>query len=201
MRIITITILFIFFSILQADVFQAQCNEDNATACYSYALPLVSGENAKVQDIKERGMSFMRKACILGEPRACDIMGKNYYKDANYKVAIPYLVNSCKRNIRFACEAMGTIYRDGHDVRADDVKSRLFYEQACELGSPDACFNVAIIYRGGFGVDKNRTKEKEYYKKSCKLGRKAGCDRYEELDNEDKGIKSGFWETISSWFK
>ena len=43
-----------------------------------------TGENAKVQDIREEGMSYMRKACILGENRGCDKMGDNYYKNANY---------------------------------------------------------------------------------------------------------------------
>ena len=134
------------------------CSDNNATECYEHGLPMVTGDNAKVQDIKEEGMSYIRKACTLGENRACDIMGDNYYKNANYGAAIPYLEKSCIRGIKSACEAMGTIYRDGHDVRPDDVRSREFYEKACELKSGDACFNVAIIYRGGFGVEKNRTK-------------------------------------------
>lgn len=177
------------------------CSDNNGTACYEYGLPRVTGDNAKVQDIKEEGMSFIRKACILGENRACDVMGDHYYQDKNYGAAMPYLENSCARGIKFACEALGTIYRDGHDVRPDDVKSREFYEKACELKSGDACFGVAIIYRGGFGIEKNRIKEKEFYKKSCECGLKAGCDRFVELDNEDKGIETGIWATIKSWFQ
>ena len=185
----------------QSPSLQALCSDNNATACYEYGLPMVTGDNAKVQDIKEEGMSYIRKACTLGEDRACDIMGDNYYKDKNYGAAIPYLEKSCARGVKFACEAMGTIYRDGHDVRPDDVKSRAFYEKACELKSGDACFAVAIIYRGGFGVEKSRAKEKAFYKKGCDAGLKAGCDRFVELDNEDKGIETGIWATIKSWFK
>lgn len=185
----------------QSDVLKVLCSDNNGTACYEYGLPKVTGDNAKVQDIKEEGLSYIRKACTLGEDRACDLMGDNYYKDQNYRAAIPYLEKSCARSVKFACEAMGTIYRDGHDVRPDDVKSREFYEKACELKSGDACFAVAIIYRGGFGVEKNRTKEKEFYKKGCDTGLKAGCDRYTELDNEDKGIETGIWATIKSWFQ
>ena len=96
---------------------------------------------------------------------------------------------------------MGVIYRDGHDVQADDVKSREFFEKACELNSADACYYVAIIYRGGFGVRKDRNKEKTFYQKSCDAGLKAGCDRFTELDNEDKGIETGIWATVKSWFK
>ncbi len=177
------------------------CSDNNATACYEHGLPMVTGENAKVQDIKEEGLSYMRKACALGEGRACDVIGDNYYKDTNYGAAIPYLEKSCDRGIKSACEAMGTIYRDGHDVRPDDVRSREFYEKACELKSGNACFNVAIIYRGGFGVEKSRTKEKAFYKKGCDAGLKAGCDRFVELDNEDKGIETGIWATIKNWFK
>ncbi len=177
------------------------CYENNATACYLHALPMITGENAKVQDIREEGMSYMRKACIHGENRGCDKMGDNYYKNANYRAAIPYLEKSCDRGVKSACEAMGTIYRDGHDVRPDDVKSREFYEKACDLKSGDACFNVAIIYRGGFGVEKSRVKEKEFYKKGCDAGLKAGCDLFVDLDNEDKGIETGIWATIKSWFK
>jgi len=180
---------------------KAACDENNATACYMHAVPMVTGDNAKVQDIREEGMSYMRKACILGENRGCDKMGDNYYQNANYRAAIPYLEKSCARGVKFACEAMGTIYRDGHDVRPDDVKSRVFYEQACDLKSGDACYNVAIIYRGGFGVEKSRVKEKEFYKKGCDAGLKAGCDRFTDLDNEDKGIETGIWVTIKGWFK
>jgi TPR repeat protein len=184
------------------DEFKNACKEDNnATACYHFALPLVTGENAKVQDIKEEGMSYIRKACIYGENRGCDIMGKNYYEDKNYRTAMPYLEESCNRGVKFACEYMGTMYRDGHDVRPDDVKAREFYEKACELKSGDACFNVAVIYRGGFGVEKSRVKEKEFYKKGCDAGRKTACERFVELDNEDKGIETGIWTTIKSWFK
>jgi hypothetical protein len=185
----------------QGEALKVLCSDNNATACYEHGLPMVTGDNAKVQDIKEEGLSYMRKACALGEERACDLIGENYYKDQNYHAAIPYLEKSCERGIKSACESMGTIYRDGHDVRPDDVKSREFYEKACALNSGDACFGVAIIYRGGFGVEKNRTKEKAFYKKSCDAGLKAGCDRFVELDNEDKGIETGIWVTIKSWFK
>lgn len=185
----------------QNEALKVLCSDNNATACYEYGLPMVTGDNAKVQDIKEEGMSFMRKACILGENKACDIMGDNYYRNKSYRAAMPYLEKSCARGVKFACEALGTIYRDGHDVRQDDVKSREYYEQACTLKSGDACFNVAIMYRGGFGVNKSRIKEKEFYKKGCDAGLKAGCDRFMELDNEDKGIETGIWAIIKSWFK
>jgi TPR repeat protein len=92
------------------------------------------------------------------------------------------------------------MYRDGHDVKQDDVLSRQFYEKACDLQSGDACYNVAIIYRGGFGVVKNRTQEKAFYKKGCDVGLKAGCARFTELDHEDKGIETGIMATIKSWF-
>ena len=185
-----------------ADELKYACKVDNnATACYYFALPLVTGENIKVQDIREEGMSYMRRACLEGENRGCDVMGENYYKDKNYNIAMTYLEKSCSRGVKFACEAMGTIYRDGHDVRANDVKSREYYEKACVLKSGDACFNVAIMYRGGFGVEKSRVKEKEFYKKGCDTGLKAACDWFVELDSEDKGIETGIWATIKSWFK
>ena len=84
--------LFIFVSTLSADKndkLKTLCLENNATACYEYGLPMVTGENAKVQDIKEEGMSFIRKACILEEFRACDIMGDNYYKNKSYRASDP----------------------------------------------------------------------------------------------------------------
>lgn len=184
-----------------ADTLQRDCKEGNATACYFYGLPLVTGENAKVQDYREEGLSYMRRACIEGESRGCDVMGENYYKDKQYLMAIKYLDPACERNVKSACELMGMIYRDGHDVRPDDVKTREYFEKACALGSGDACFNVAIIYRGGFGVEKSRVKEKEYYKKGCDAGRRTSCERYTDLDNEDKGIETGIWTTIKSWFQ
>lgn len=184
-----------------ADEFNQACKEGNATACYFYGLPLVTGDNAKVQDFREEGLSYMRRACIEGEMRGCDVMGENYYNDKQYLMAIKYLDPACDRGVKKACELLGMIYRDGHDVRPDDAKTREYFKKACELGSGDACFNIAIIYRGGFGVEKNRAKEKEYYKKGCDAGRKTSCERFTDLDNEDKGIETGIWATIKSWFQ
>jgi TPR repeat protein len=174
--------------------------DNNASECYKYALPLVTGDNANVQDMREEGLSYIRKSCVLGYDKACDVMGKNYYKDKSYIAARPYLEKSCNRGIKTACEAMGVIYRDAHDVRHDDVKAREFFEKACILKSPDACYNVAIIYRGGFGVPKSREQEKSYYQTSCTHGLKAGCNRFTELDNEDKGLETGVFATLKSWF-
>jgi uncharacterized protein len=184
-----------------ADQFKLDCREGNATACYMYGLPLVTGDNAKVQDFREEGLSYMRRACLEGEKRGCDVLGENYYKDKHYEMAMTYLEPACNRGVRSACEYMGMIYRDGHDVRPDDIKTREFFEKACALGSGDACFNIAIIYRGGFGVEKSRSNEKSYYKKGCDAGLKVACKRFTELDNEDKGIETGLWATIKGWFQ
>jgi TPR repeat protein len=182
------------------NIHKIACMENNASECYEYALPLVTDENATVQDIREEGLSYIRKSCVFGFDKACDILGENYYKDKSYIAARPYLEKSCNRGIKTACESMGVIYRDAHDVRHDDVKAREFFEKACVLKSPDACYNVAIIYRGGFGIAKSRIQEKAYYQKSCTHGLKAGCERFSELDNEDKGIKTGLFATLKSWF-
>ena len=177
-----------------------KCLNDDATACYELGFPLTQGDNAKVQDYLEKGMAYMRKACMYGENKACDVMGAQYYKDKNYIIAVEYLTKSCNRGIKTACESVGVIYRDGHLKKFDDVKAREFFTKACELKSGDACYNVAIIYRGGFGVKKSKTTEKKYYQKACDAGLKAGCDRFTELDNEDKGIETGIIATIKSWF-
>ena len=192
-------LLSLLFTFTQA--IEKLCMENNASACYAYALPLVTGENAHVQDMREKGLEYMRKSCVLGFTKACDMMGENYYEDKSYIAARPYLEQSCNRGLKTACEAVGVIYRDGHDVRQSDVKAREYFEKACELESGDACYNVAIMYRGGFGVEKSRANEKVYYKKSCTQGLKTGCDRFTELDNEDKGIETGIFATIKAWFK
>ena len=182
------------------DALEVACKEHNATACYEYALPLVTGGNEKIQDKKEEGVIYMRKGCSLMYDKACDFLGKNYLKDKRYYAAIPYLKQSCSRNEQSACMALGTIYRDGKDIRIDDIKSREYYEKACRLKNGDACYAVALVYRAGFGVKKNRLQEKSFYQKACDNGLKLGCDRFTELDNEDKGIKTSFWESIKNWF-
>jgi TPR repeat protein len=178
-----------------------KCLKNDALACYQLGLPLVQGENEKVQDHLEEGMAYIRKACAHGETKACDIMGERYYKDKNYKFASQYLEDSCNRGLKSACESLGVIYRDAHLDKQDDVKAKEFFTKACELKSGDACYNVAIMYRGGFGVDKNRTQEKLFYKKGCEANLKASCNRFRELDNEDKGIETGIMATIKGWFK
>jgi len=201
-KIISLTLLSLTTLLFAgSEVDKEKCHNNDARACYEFALPLITGENAKAQDTREEGLSFIRKACILGYDKACDVMGENYYKDKSYIAAKPYLEKSCNRGVKTACESMGVIYRDAHDVKHDDVKAREFFEKACDLKSSSSCYNVAIIYRGGFGVTKDRNKEKTFYQKSCDAGLKAGCDRFTELDNEDKGIETGIIATIKSWFK
>ncbi|CAA6805658.1 MAG: Unknown protein [uncultured Sulfurovum sp.] len=196
-----ILLLVVNLSASNYELLKQKCANSDATACYEVGLPLTQGDNAKVQDILDEGMSYMRKACHSGEERACDVMGAQYYKNKNYAIANKFLTKSCDRGIKSACESVGVIYRDGHETRQDDVKAREFFTKACELKSGDACYNVAILYRGGFGVEKDRTEEKEFYQKACDAGLKAGCDRYTELDNEDKGIETGILATIKGWFK
>jgi TPR repeat protein len=200
---IIVSVLFIL-ALVKADdasVVKTACIDNNASACYNYALLLITGENAKIQDLHEEGIGYMRKACVLGESKGCDELGKHYFKIARYQAAVPYLEKSCNNGLKVACESMGIIYRDGHDTRPNDEKARVFFEKACALDSGDACYNVAIIYRGGFGIPKNRATEKRFYQLSCKTGLKAGCDRFTELDNEDKGIKTGIFSVIKSLFK
>ncbi len=192
-------LMLFLFTFTQAN--EKLCIENNASACYDHALPLVTGENAKVQDMREKGLEYMRKSCILGFTKACDVMGENYYKDKSYMAARPYLEESCNRDIKTACEAVGVIYRDGHDVRQNDVKAKEYFKKACNLDSGDACYNIAMMYRGGFGVKQSRMNEKMYYEKSCAKGLQAGCDRFKELDNEDKGIETSVFSTVKEWFK
>ena len=201
---ILLTLSFLTSINLLADntaLLKQKCANSDANACYELGFPLTQGENAKVQDTLEEGMSYMRQACHSGKEEACDIMGAQYYQNKNYAIANKFLTKSCNRGIKSACEAVGVIYRDGHDTKQDDVKAREFFTKACELKSGDACYNVAILYRGGFGVTKDRSIEKSFYKKACEANLQAGCDRFTELDNEDKGIETGLWADIKNWFK
>jgi len=197
--VLQLAVVSLLFSFDKVSYEQA-CRGNDVEACYTLAVHLTTGKNSESQDSMEEGMGYMRKACVYGEPKACDSLGENYFKDKSYGAARPYLKVSCDRGIKSACEAVGTIYRDGHDIRPNDVLAREYYEKACTLKSPDACHNVAIIYRGGFGVDKNRTMEKTFYKKGCEIGLKVSCEQFTILDNEDKGIKTGVWERVKNWF-
>ena len=166
------------------------CRGGDIAQCYQAGLHLTTGENAKDQEKKNLGVEFVRKACKYGETKACDLLGDIYFKEHHYQASMPYLADACnKREVKSACEAIGTIYRDGHETPQDDTLAREFYEKACALKSKDACINVALIYRGGFGVAKHRAKEKYYYQQACQAGSQAGCDSYTTMDNEDKGIE------------
>lgn len=71
----TVLLALIVASVLHAndnDTLKQACKDQNATACYTYALPMVTGENAKVQDIADTGIAYMREGCALMESKACD---------------------------------------------------------------------------------------------------------------------------------
>jgi len=185
----------------EIDIKIKACQSGDVQSCYEAGVALSTGENAEDQEKKNLGLEYIRKACKFGEEKACDALGENYFKDGHYGAAKPYFEVSCARGIASACTGLGTIYRDGHDVRQDDVASRQYYVKACELGDKDACINVAIIYRGGFGVSKNRNMVKTYYKKACDAGSQAGCKSFKKMDNKDKGIQEpSLWEKFKSLF-
>ena len=174
------------------------CQQGHVESCYDVGVALSSGENAEDQEKKNLGLEYVRRACKYSHVKACDYLAENYFKDKHYLAAKPLYEDACERGIVHACLGLGTIYRDGHDVRQDDVLSRKYYVKACDLGSKDACINVAIIYRGGFGINADRTMVKQYYKKACDNGSEVGCVSFTKMDNKDKGIEEpGVWE----WFK
>ena len=177
------------------------CQNGNVQSCYDVGAVLTSGKNAKDQEKNNLGLEYMRRACTYGHNGGCDALGHNYFKNGHYLAARPLYEKACERGIMSACMGLGTIYRDGHDVRQNDVMSREYYEKACALGSQDSCINVAIIYRGGFGVTRDRNMSKQYYKKACDAGSEAGCDSFRKMDNKDKGIaEPGLWEKLKSLF-
>ena len=177
------------------------CQQGNVQSCYDVGIVLTTGKNAEHQEKKNLGLEYIRRACTYGIDKACDTLGENYFKNGHYLAATPLYKKACERGVVDACMGLGTIYRDGHDTRPDDVLSREYYEKACALGSQDSCISVAIIYRGGFGVTKDRNMTKSYYKKACDAGSKAGCDSFTKMDNKDKGIEEpGLWDRLKSLF-
>ncbi|NOR56547.1 MAG: hypothetical protein GQ531_10095 [Sulfurovum sp.] len=204
MKMKLILALGLMFGLLHASDLETQieaCKNGNGESCYTAGIALTTGENAEDQEKKTLGLEYLRKSCKYGVNKACDAMGVNYYEEKHFGAARPYLEGSCKRGIVDACEGLGTIYRDGHDIRANDTLSREYYEDACDLNSSNACYAVAIVYRGGFGVEKSRSKEKAFYKKACDFGNEDGCERFTTMDNADKGIEEpGLWEKFKSLF-
>jgi hypothetical protein len=177
------------------------CRTGHVESCYDVGVILSSGENAEDQEKKDLGLEYVRRACKYGKTEACDYLAENYFKDGHYLAAKPLYEDACTRGVVEACLGLGTIYRDGHDVRQNDVESRKYYEKACELGSKDACINVAIIYRGGFGIEADRSTVKRYYKKACDNGSEVGCVSFTKMDNKDKGIEEpGVWAKFKSLF-
>ena len=71
-KILLALIPFLTFSLSASDhaLLKQKCANNDSTACYELGLPLTQGENAKVQDTLDEGMSYMRKACHNGEDRA-----------------------------------------------------------------------------------------------------------------------------------
>lgn len=122
------------------------CKSGETPICFKVAIALTTGDNAEVQEKKELGLEYMRRACSYGEVKACDLLGENYFKEKHFFVAKPYFESACKRNVVVACTGLGTMYRDENEVKQDDSLSRKYYEKACNLGDKDACINASIIY-------------------------------------------------------
>ena len=92
-----------------------------------------------------------------------------------------------------ACEALGSIYSTGQDVKHDNVKAKEYYLTAANLdkmycdddGNTLSCYWLASLYRDGLGVEQNNTLAKHYFKKSCEKGDPSACEELAKVANKE----------------
>ncbi|XP_049836960.1 cytochrome c oxidase assembly factor 7 homolog [Schistocerca gregaria] len=162
-----------------AKVYKTNCDDYNfGKSCQKFGNYSFVGKGNTTKDT-EVAFKYYKKACDLGETKACFNVGvlnildtKNSRKEKDYALGVASLRKCCDDNDAHCCFYVSTMFLQGLKngfIEKDMAKAYSFSLKACDLGSMQACANVSQMYRRGDGVDKNEDLAEKYKKKALEL--------------------------------
>jgi TPR repeat protein len=155
---------------------QRGCDGRDARPCatlsgvYGYALG-VPRDVARSYDV-------LRRACELGDRRACRDAGSTYGHGrdelpANQALAADLRRRGCELGDATACWTLGFAYERGEGLAKDEVRSAEYYRRACDMDYPDGCRSLESAYEFQRGVRRDDAKRKTAGARARELGEKA----------------------------
>lgn len=161
-----------------AEKWPAECDAGNAKACYFHGMRVLNGD--KIKKDRKTAAAFGFKACNLGIPDACFMVGKLFYYGADdfpldKKESFKFMDVACKQNLhkKLACYyAADALLTTGGDVKT----ALALANKGCLNKEANACTIITEGFmRGKYGLPKSAAKTYEYAMKGCDLNDKWSC--------------------------
>ena len=168
------------------ETLEQACNSGDVASCMLAGSIWADGPGVREVAAAEpaRAIAPYKKACDLGEPKACHAMAKLLRSDATkIQEVIALETKACEAGVAGACWDIGQIAFSGEAGTSDPKKAKewfsrevLLRQKACDAGVGEECIELAANYRGrgqGVPIDANRAKELE---DKAIASWTAGCD-------------------------
>ncbi|GAA5799434.1 hypothetical protein HPULCUR_004849 [Helicostylum pulchrum] len=111
------------------------------------------------------------KAAIKGHAKACEKLGRLYYKGLgvkqDYVESIEWYRFAAAKGDVESLFRLGVIYNDGENVPQDYAESFLLYAAAARRGHVVSSYNIGVLFENGQGVYRNLTKAFQYYEQAA----------------------------------
>ena len=153
------------------------CAKGDSKACTAIG-------NLYITSNTQKGISFLKKGCELGDGEACEKAGYALYDVGLHKDGKELLAKSCDQLKMLGCGALAYILF----LEGDQRKAEEFHIKACELGLADSCLTLSFDLRGEYKEEYERVLL--YLDKACKLEQKEACKRKEEVQKKLEERKS-----------
>ena len=121
--------------------------------------------------------------------------GMLFFKNQQYKEAVPYLQRAAKAGSGRAQAALGQMYLNGWGVSKNYQISMNMFKHAAESQESAGLFGIGLLYEKGYGVEKDVAKAFSYYKRAADMGSPLAkyCTGHAYMNGEgtEKNVEQG----------
>jgi TPR repeat protein len=127
------------------------------------------------------------------------IKGKEYYRAAKYRTALPFFQESAKYGSGEAMTFLGWIYyNNGLGVIRDYAEAVRWYRKAADAGNAQAMHNLGYMYHRGQGVTQDYAEAAYWYRKAADAGNSDGMTNLGWIYKDGLGMtqdyaKAAYW--------
>jgi TPR repeat protein len=126
-----------------------------------------------------KGLSYLHRACELGEGEVCWDLGSRTLKGAGVPKddarAAAWFDKACAAGSLEGCVDRGLLFESGRPAPKDEAAAVRLYQQACDAGHGRGCTKLGWALRGGVGVSANQDAGTRLLERGCELGFAPGC--------------------------
>lgn len=105
-----------------------------------YSLYLKIQDNKKAEDLLMLGVKIKQPKCLY-------ILGLRYFRNSEYKKALPYFIDAYNQAPQFGGYELGRMYEEGLGVEVDMDQAFYYFLDAADCGDKMAMHKVGLLYR------------------------------------------------------